>query len=179
MRAARLFPFLDVSVPLWRPRAGDNRRVRWHYRDPAVLWLLPVAYVLHILEEWLAGFPEWVALVVGAPLSRSAFVAINAIAMAAMIAAIRAATTREAYGWMAIASASILFVNAFAHLFGSIVTRAYSPGLITGVVFYLPIAGLVLLRASSQAARRPFTRGIAIGVVLHAVVFVVAYSLTR
>ena len=152
--------------------------MHWHYRDPALLWLLPLAYALHILEEWFAGFPEWVALVVGEPLPRTAFVVINALAMTAMVAAIRASIAREDYGWMAIASASILFVNAFAHMLGAVVTRSYSPGLITGVVFYLPLAGLVLLRASSQAQRGAFARGIAVGVAIHAGVFVLAYALT-
>jgi hypothetical protein len=156
----------------------DNSRVRWHYRDPALLWLLPLAYALHILEEWFAGFPEWVALVVGSPLPRTVFVIINAIAMTAMIAAIRAATAREDYGWMGIAAASILFVNAFAHVLGSVATKSYSPGLISGVVLYLPVAGLVLLRAWSQAQRGAFARGIAVGVAVHAAVFVVAYRLT-
>jgi hypothetical protein len=137
-----------------------------------------MAYALHVIEEWFGGFPEWVALVVGEPLPRSAFVVINAIAMAMMIAAIRASTAREDYGWMSIASAAILFVNAFAHVLGSVATRSYSPGLITGVVFYLPLAGLVLLRASSQAQRGAFAGGIAVGAALHAAVFVIAYTLT-
>ena len=152
--------------------------MRWQYRDPWLAWLLPLAFALHILEEWFAGFPEWVALVVGSPLPRTAFVVINAIALTVMIAAIRVSTTREDDGWMAIASASILFINAFAHVLGSVVTRSYSPGLITGVVFYLPIAGLVLLRASSQAQGGGFARGVAGGVAIHAAVVVVAYALT-
>ena len=150
--------------------------MRWQYRDPWLAWLLPLAYALHILEEWFAGFPEWVALVVGSPLPRTAFVVINAIALTVMIAAIRVSTTREDDGWMAIASASILFINAFAHVLGSVVTRSYSPGLISGVVLYLPVAGLVLLRASSQAQRGAFGRGLAVGAALHAAVFIVAYA---
>jgi hypothetical protein len=153
--------------------------MRWHYRDPALLWLLPLAYALHILEEWFGGFPEWIALIAGSPLPRGSFIATNTIAMAAMVAAILAATTREASGWMGIAAASVLFVNAFAHLFGSIATRAYSPGLITGIVVYLPIAGLVLLRAWSQAGRGAFTLGMVVGVLLNVAVFIVASGLAR
>ena len=159
--------------------ARHNRRVRWHYRDPALLWLLPAAYALHILEEWYAGFSEWVALVVGAPLPRAAFIVINAIAMALAIAATRASTRREHYGWAGIAVASILFVNALAHVLGTAITRTYSPGLITGLVLYVPIAGLVLLRASTQAASGAFLRGVVVGIALHAVVFLIAYSLAR
>ena len=153
--------------------------MRWHYRDPGLLWLLPLAYAVHVLEEWFAGFPEWIALVAGTPLSRAAFVVINSIAMPAAIAATRAAARRDDDGWAGIAIATILFSNAFAHAFGTIITRTYSPGLISGIVLYVPIAGLVLLRAWSQATPGALGRGIGVGLALHAGVFVIAYGATR
>ena len=59
--------------------------MRWHYRDPLLVWLFIPAYALHVLEEWIGGFPEWVAFFAGAPLPRSAFALINAAAMFLMI----------------------------------------------------------------------------------------------
>ena len=153
--------------------------MRWHYRDPWLAWLLPLAYGLHVLEEWFGGFPEWVAQVVGSPLPRDGFIVVNAIAMVLAVAATRAATAREDYGWAGIAVATVLFVNAFSHMLGTAVTRSYSPGLLTAVVLYLPIAGLVLLRAGTQAAPAMFRRGLIAGFALHALVFVVAFLLTR
>jgi hypothetical protein len=153
--------------------------VRWHYRDPALLWLLPAAFVLHILEEWFGGFPEWIGRIAGAPLPRAMFVVVNAIAMLAAVLAVRAAARREADGWVGIAVAAVFFVNAFAHVFGTVITRAYSPGLVTGLVLYLPIGGLVLLRAATQPPRGAIARGVATGVALNAAVFALAYALTR
>ena len=152
--------------------------MRWHYRDPQLLWLLPGAYAAHLLEEWFGGFPEWVGTVVGAPLPRSAFLAINAVAFLLMLVAVRLSTRREESGWMAIAIATILGVNGVAHIFGSLATRSYSPGLITGVVLYLPLAKLLLMRAWLQARRETWRVGVVSGVVLHALMMVVAYSLT-
>ena len=148
--------------------------MRWHYRDPLLVWLLPSSYALHIAEEWFGGFPEWIARVVGAPLPRAGFMVINTIAMAVMIAATAATARRESNGWMGIAIATVLLVNGIAHLGGSLLTRTYSPGLVTGVVLYLPIASLVLLRAWPQATTPMFARGIAAGVVIHVVVFLLA-----
>jgi hypothetical protein len=150
--------------------------MRWHYRDPLLVWLLTLSYVLHILEEWYGGFPEWMAFVIGSPLPRTAFIVINAVALALMLAATHATTKREAHGWMGIAIATVLLVNGLAHLGGTLVTRAYSPGLITSVVLYLPIAQLVLFRAWSQAEGSAFGRGVAAGLAFHAVVVIVAYS---
>src|SRR5262245_51705693 len=113
--------------------------MRWHYRDPALLRLLPAGYAVHVLEEWIGGFAEWVARAAGAPMPRPTFIVINAIAMAIMIVALRAAAARESNGWLAIAVAALLFINALAHTTGTLVWRSYSPGLISGIVFYVPI----------------------------------------
>ena len=173
-----------VGSAAWRcsPRErvwDDNARMRWHYRDRLLVWLLPLAYACHILEEWFGGFPEWLAVIVGSALPRPAFVVINTAAMAAMILAARAATQRESRGWMAIAIATILLVNGLAHILASVVTGTYSPGLVTSVVLYLPLAQLALLRAWSQADGAMFGRGVAAGLALHAFVFVLVLGITR
>src|SRR5688500_17669190 len=105
--------------------------MRWHYRDPLLAWLLVAAYAAHILEEWLGGFPQWLAVVAGAPLPRGAFLAINALALGVVIAATRVATRGDSRGWIVIAMAAVLFVNALLHILGSVVTGTYSPGLFT------------------------------------------------
>jgi hypothetical protein len=79
---------------------------------------------------------------------------------------------------MAIAVAVVLGVNGVAHLLASLATRTYSPGLITGVVIYLPLAKLVLMRAWLQAGPAAWRLGVASGLAFHAAVVVVAYSLT-
>jgi len=157
-------------------RRSDNHGVRWHYRDALLVWLLPLSYALHILEEWFGGFPEWMALILGSELPRAAFVMINATAMLAMLIAARATIAREKNGWMGIAIATILFVNGIAHILGSLVTRSYSPGLLTSIVLYLPLGQLALMRAWFQAQREMFGRGVITGLVLHAFVVVIAYA---
>ena len=153
--------------------------MRWHYRDPQLVWLLPCAYAAHLLEEWFGGFPEWVRLTVGSPLPRPAFLAINAVAIVLMLVAVRLSTRREESGWMAIAIATIIGINGVGHILGSLATRSYSPGLITGVVLYLPLAKLVLRRAWLQSRRETWRMGVIGGIAIHAAVVIVAYSLTR
>lgn len=152
--------------------------MRWHYRDPLLVWLLPVSYGIHIIEEWIGGFPEWIAVVAGSPLPRGAFIIINAIALIAMILATRATTQSEKNGWMGIAIATIVFVNGLLHVFGSLTTGTYSPGLFTSLVLYLPISQLALLRAWFQAERSLFVRGVVAGVFAHAAVVAIVYALT-
>lgn len=152
--------------------------MRWEYRDPPLVWLLVAAYALHIVEELVGGFPEWFAFLAGRPLPLAAFLIINGVALAIMAAAGHAATRHEPLGWMTIAIATVLLVNGLAHLLGSLAFSSYSPGLITGVVFYLPLAQLTLIRAWHQTAPPFFWRGVAAGLASHAVVVIVALAST-
>lgn len=152
--------------------------MRWHYRDPLLAWLFPVSYAFHLLEEWFGGFPEWLAVIGGRPLPRAAFVAINLIAFTGVLLATRAAIRREEHGWLAISIATLVLVNGLAHIFGSLATRTYSPGLFTAVILYLPLGQLSLLRAWSQADRDRFIRGVGAGVTINAAVFVLALSVS-
>ena len=153
--------------------------MRWHYRDPLLAWLFAPAYAAHLAEEWFGGFPQWVARIAGEPLPDVAFVVINAVAFAAMLAATRSATLREAHGWMVIAIATIALTNGVWHVLGSLVTGTYSPGLFTGVVVYMPLGQLTLLRAWHQTPQPFFVRGLLWGLGIHTAVFVIAFTIAR
>jgi hypothetical protein len=153
--------------------------MRWQYNDPLLAWLLVAAYAAHVVEEWFGGFPEWLGIVAGAPLPRSEFLAINAVALLVAIAATRVATRGDSRGWVAIAVAAVLFINALLHILGSVLTATYSPGLFTGVILYVPLGGLSLLRAWSQAPRGWFARGVLAGLAAHAAVSLLAFALAR
>ena len=149
--------------------------MRWHYRDAGLLWPFVPAYMIHVAEEWFAGFPQWLAQIVGRPLPDTAFLLINAVALAAMIAAIRAATRAEHHGWMAVAIATIMLINTAAHVAGAALTQSYAPGLVSAVVLYVPLGSLATIRAFDQAPRAQVKRGIIAGILVHAVVFILAF----
>jgi hypothetical protein len=153
--------------------------VRWHYRDPLLVWLFIPAYAAHILEEWIGGFPEWLAVITGSPLPRPAFIVINALALLVMIVAGYAATRTESRGWMAVAIATATFLNGTLHILGSLATGSYSPGLFTGFVLYLPLSQLTLMRAWSQAVNGLFGLGVLAGLAFHATVMLVAFTIAR
>jgi Protein of unknown function with HXXEE motif len=70
----------------------------------------------------------------------------------------------------------VLLVNGVVHVAGSILTGTYSPGLITGVVLYLPLGQLALIRAWHQAPPRMFLHGVLAGLAAHAVVTATAVA---
>jgi hypothetical protein len=90
-----------------------------------------------------------------------------------------AAIRREARGWIPVAVATVVTINALLHVAGSVLTGTYSPGLITGIVFYLPLGQLLLIRALHQMEPDRFRRGVIAGVAIHAAVVILAATLTR
>ena len=153
--------------------------MRWSYRDGVLLWLLVGAYVIHVAEEWFAGFPRWVALIVSRPMPEDSFLVINAVALSLMIVGVRSAVRRESSGWIAVAIATIVLVNTAAHLGGAMLTRGYAPGLISAVVLYVPLGGLTLIRDLDQAPPAQVSRGVITGLLLHAAVLPIALAATR
>jgi hypothetical protein len=132
-----------------------------------------------MLEEWAAGFPEWIALVAGAPLPRLAFILINTVGALLMCAAARASVRQERHGWMAVAIATVVLVNTLLHMAGSVATGTYSPGLFTAVILYMPLGQLLLLRAWHQADLVTVRRGVLAGLAAHAAVIAAATAAAR
>jgi hypothetical protein len=153
--------------------------MRWEYRDGSLLWLFVPAYIIHVAEEWFAGFAAWVAQFAGRPVPGDAFFAINGIALLLLIAAVRASTRNQSNGWMAIAIATIALVNTMSHAAGAVFTQSYSPGLVSAVILYVPLGTLTMIRAWDQAPATQLTRGIVAGMSLHALVFIVAFASAR
>ena len=137
------------------------------------------AYLVHIADEWFAGFPAWMGSVVGAPLPTTAYIVINGIALLLLVIGIRAAVRSEEYGWVPIALATIALINTLAHAVGAALTRSYSPGLISAAVLYVPLGGLVMIRAADQSSPAQMSRGIPTGIAIHVLVFGVAFWSTR
>lgn len=148
--------------------------MRWRYDDPPLVWLLIAAYVAHVVEEFVGGFPSWLASIFGRPLPYGDFLIINAVGLSVLVSAVILATRKESLGWLAIGIATAIFSNGVLHLLGSLGTASYSPGLITGIVLYLPLGQLALLRAWQQVPRSFFMKGVAAGLLAHAVVILIA-----
>jgi hypothetical protein len=103
------------------------------------LWLFPLTYAVHIAEEGLAGerFYRWIARFaivrsLGIRISGREFLTLNGIFMGAMLAAVSAASW-SGYSWLTPALGMLVAVNGLGHLAGSLATRSYSPGLISGI----------------------------------------------
>lgn len=117
-----------------------------------VIWLMPAAYLLHIVEEYVGNFPRWVTEDVHGTFNYVGFDLNNVMFMIVLLALVtlnyRKPSTVTAIALTMFASASI-FWDALFHLFTTPLFGYYSPGLITAVLFYYPISiliGIVILK---------------------------------
>jgi Protein of unknown function with HXXEE motif len=104
-----------------------------------VLWIATAAYGLHILEEHELNWKAWARSVLHLPVEWNSFYLVNALVMA--LGGICAMV-----GWrqpeFSLSFPAIMLVNAtIFHVLPVIRTRVFSPGVITAVVLFYPLAG--------------------------------------
>ena len=101
-----------------------------------------VVSMLHMVEEYFypGGFmdvmkrlnPRFAPLVT-APMA----IVINGLQLLLCVIAILVGSNLLAFS---MSVAALLFINAFAHIMGSLIAKGYAPGVITGVLLYLPLS---------------------------------------
>jgi hypothetical protein len=145
-----------------------------------VIWLLPAAYFLHIIEEYVGGFPAWVTHDVHGRFDDTAFAVNNAAFMLILLTLVyvnyRKNTLVRGVLLVVFASAN-LFWDALFHLFMTPMLNRYSPGLVTSMLLYYPICIVVgtVITKQKILAPRQFVPALLGGVALFG--FVVWYGL--
>ena len=142
---------------------------------PRVL-LLPVALLVHQLEEWFGGFPEWTQSVLPPGVSPERFVIINVIGFVLFGAGTLAARRAPSMTWFPTSFAALICLNGVLHLLATVVFGRYSPGVVTGLLLSVPAGTIVLRWAWTHLPRAQFTASVAAGVAIHALVSLVALS---
>ncbi|MBI1765815.1 MAG: HXXEE domain-containing protein [Acidobacteria bacterium] len=143
------------------------------------VWLFPLTYLVHIAEEYAGGFYHWMARVVGAELSAQTFLSLNAIFWVVMTAAVTIAVWTQAADWLMVALGAVVLINGSAHTIGSLITRSYSPGLLSGLCLWAPLGVWTLRRAWRSLPRGQFSAGVLAGIALHGLVFLLALKATK
>jgi hypothetical protein len=110
-----------------------------------VLWLATAAYGLHILEEYELNWRDWARKVLGLPVEWGTFYVVNSLVVVLGVCS-------AGVGWrqpeFALSFPALMLINAtLFHVVPFATTHIFSPGLITAVVLFYPIAGWVYYAA--------------------------------
>jgi hypothetical protein len=114
--------------------------------SPLFLWLPLTAVAAHLVEEfvWPGGFADWYRAYRperASSVTARLLVVINAVLVViALVPPVLGPSPRGLAMWLVVAA--IGAVNALFHLWATLRGRAYSPGVVTGALGYLPLAAL-------------------------------------
>lgn len=145
-------------------------------QTPRIVLLLPIALLLHQLEEWFGGFVPWAGEVVGLGITAEQFLTVNVIGLLVITGGILAAAYSPGAAWVAVAIASLMGLNAVVHALLTLGYGVYSPGAVTGLVLYIPLSVGVVRALAGQLTGPVLVGSVVFGVLLHALATLVALS---
>jgi len=137
--------------------------------------LLPVAFLLHLAEEWFGGISAWTLIALGNEISPERFVLINGIAFPIFVAGTVAAYFYPRMAWFSASFAALLGLNGLLHTLATLGFGTYSPGTITGLLLYFPLSVVVLRASATQLSRSVFTSSVLFGVLFHGLISFLAF----
>ncbi|MCX5752370.1 MAG: HXXEE domain-containing protein [Candidatus Krumholzibacteria bacterium] len=150
-------------------------------RDAAVgrwVWLLPLAYAIHVIEEAYGGrgLLGWMIERGGLRLSIADFLGVNFVGLAIIAVATWGARRRQSWLWTLASAGAILLVNGMSHIAASAAVRYYVSGMWTGIAIYIPLGAVLLFRVRRLVRPRVFWAAVAVGFVIHAAVLWVVFG---
>ena len=134
------------------------------------VWLVPAAYIVHVVEEAFGGHGllEWMAGGGGVDLSLVEFLGVNLVGLGALCLAAWASRKWAAWRWPLVSGATIFIANGVWHAAICLMSSSYIPGVLTGIVVYIPLGCIVMFRLRHLVSPRMYISAIVIGMVIHA-----------
>jgi len=81
--------------------------------------------------------------------------------------------------WVLTAVAGIVLINAVLHAVASMVTRSYSPGLVTSLCLWVPLGAFTLVEEGRHAQRSTFYKGLLAVLIFHALLGIALSRMPR
>lgn len=143
--------------------------------------LLLLTFGIHLAEEFWGGigFSAWVRLHSGIPLTEAIALRLNGTFLLVMAVLVTAGWFSRSARWVFVPLGMAELTNGVLHLITSVLTLSYSPGLISGVLLWIPLGVLILRTANRIWPTSRVVAGALLGVVLHLLVIATAYGATR
>jgi hypothetical protein len=109
--------------------------------DLNILWLVPIAYLIHIFEE-TPRFVPWAKRYLLSTMTFPEFILGNCIFMAYVLISVFLATSYPGE-WtlvLGLSTAAWIFSNFLIHAYYTLSTGEYSPGVVTAGAVYVPVS---------------------------------------
>lgn len=142
-------------------------------------WFLPIAYSVHLLEEYYAGatLPVWLNTHLGADLSATDFLWINGVAMSIILLNALQHMRGRGSPVLLVAITVLFAINGLLHCLASLYWWDYVPGTISGCLIYIPMGIAAYRELRPRLIRRTWRMGVVAAVVAHLVVFLISQNI--
>lgn len=156
------------------------RMINWNQEriETALAWLLPVTFLIHVTEEYIAG----VALapspnkIRGANLTATQFLILNGIACLLIVAGMLIARWLRFRSWLIVCLGTVAMVNGLFHVAGGLRIAGYNPGLASGLLIWIPLGMVALICLRKKLLPSKYWLAVGVGVLINVVVLVIARS---
>ena len=156
------------------PDDSDSSIVLWS-------WLFPLTYIIHIGEEFYGGegYPAYLKRLRGVEMSSTKFLVGQGIGLALIILGILIARRLSFPRQLLIILAAVVMINGLSHLVTSSYYRQYGPGLISGVLIWIPLGLATLIRFKNDMRAGRYWLCFAIGVGINVAISLITLQGTR
>ena len=138
-------------------------------RSPHWLWLFPLTYLLHVIEE-VSG----VGALHGINLSLQVFLILSTAAWLLMTCGVVLAQRFGFPQFMGVCLGTTFFLNGLAHIVRSLVFGGYDAGVISGTIVFIPLGLVTLITLRNNMRRRRYIVGVVLGVVIQTIATILA-----
>jgi hypothetical protein len=129
---------------------------------PHWLWLFPLVYLLHILEE-LKGIGH------GINLSLDVFLILSTAAWLLMTCGTVLAQRFGFPQFMGVCLGSTVFLNGLWHIFNRLINHRYDAGVISGTVIFIPLGLATLIKLRNSMLRPRYIVGVVLGMAIQTI----------
>jgi Protein of unknown function with HXXEE motif len=142
------------------------------------LWLFPLTFLVHIAEEYWGGegFSAYLARARGVQLSPTRFLVMNGIGWVLMIVGVILARKLGFAQWLLVCLGMVVMGNGLSHTINTLVTGEYNPGVISGLLIWIPLGAATLLRLKKEMQGRRYWVALAVGIAIQGVVALMALT---
>ena len=133
------------------------------------LWIFPLAYLLHVIEEFRSVGPSH-----GINVSLRTFLILSTVAWLLMTCGIVLAHRFGFPHFMGVCLGSTVFLNGLSHIINSLIYGRYDAGLISGSVIFIPLGLATLISLRNSMRRQRYIVGLLLGVVIQAIALIIA-----
>jgi hypothetical protein len=140
-------------------------------------WLFPSAYFIHLIEEYLGGgalYGTSPARLKSINLTPRQFLIVNGIALLLMILGISLSRKFKFPEWLLVCLGTVVLINGLSHTVSSLAMAGYNPGLITGLLLFIPLGAITLIRLKTRMNVLRYCIAMVVGIAVHGIVSLLA-----